>query len=150
MTLSPEERDKIYEEEKARREAQDRLTQEQASLKKETDKKNAKRIGIGCLSVVALLFVFGVIGSLTKAKGGHPLLATSSLSCAPQPDEDDSTFGDIPRPLIPSRILRWHPSQTQAAFIYNSKTGGWQFLAFQDSASKQPISIAQAKARLCQ
>lgn len=33
MTLSPEEREKIYEEEKARREAQDRLTQEQTRAK---------------------------------------------------------------------------------------------------------------------
>lgn len=150
MTLSPEEREKIYEEEKARKEAQERLKQEEATAKKEVDKKNARRVGIGCLSIIGLLLIVGVIGNLTKSKRPHPLLATSSLSCAPNPDEDDSTLGDTPRPLIPTRILRWHPSQTQVVFVYISKTGEWQFLAAQDSSSKRPISVAQAKARLCQ
>lgn len=38
MTLSPEERQRIYEEEKARKEAQDRITEEQAQAKKEVEK----------------------------------------------------------------------------------------------------------------
>lgn len=58
MTLSPEDRDKIYEEEKARSEAQDRImqekAQEQAQVKKALARKNGKRmaIAVGIFSAV--------------------------------------------------------------------------------------------------
>lgn len=64
MPLSPEDRDRIYEEEKARREAQDRLQHEEAIAKKEAGKKNAKRVGIGCLGLIGLLFISSLIGSV--------------------------------------------------------------------------------------
>lgn len=74
MTLSPEEKQRIYEEEKARKEAQERLKQEEATAKKEVDKKNAKKVGIGCLSIIAVLLVIGMISTLwTKL---HPHVDT--------------------------------------------------------------------------
>ena len=148
--LSDDEKQKIYEEEKARKEAQDRIKQKEEIAKKEVDKKNARRVGVGCLSIIAGLLVLGVIRNLTGNSGDRSLLAQTSLSCAPAPDEDDSTLYDTPRPPIPSRFLHWRASHTQAAFLYNAKTGGWQFLAFQDSGTKYPISIDQARNRLCQ
>lgn len=58
MILSPEEQERIYEEEKARRDAQDRITQEkaqeQAQAKKALARKNGKRmvIVVGIFSAV--------------------------------------------------------------------------------------------------
>lgn len=118
------------------------------SSKKEVDKKNLKKARLVCLSIIAVLLALAVIGKLT-GKGGHELLAQTSLSCAPTPDEDDSTLYDTPRPPMPSRILRWRTLHTQAAFLYSHRTGGWQFVAFQDGDSKYPISVDEARKRLC-
>lgn len=148
MTLSPEDQERIYEEEKARKEAQERLKQEEATAKKEADKNNARKAGIGCLSIIAVLLAVAVFGTRT-GKGGHELLAQTGLSCAPTPDEDDSTLYDSPPPPMPTRFLRWRAFRTQAAFLYSHRTGGWQFLSFQDSDSKYPISVAEARKRLC-
>lgn len=146
MTLSPEDRERIYEEEKARKEAQDRLKREEATAKKEVEKKNAKKAGVGCLLIIVALFVFVAIGT---RKGRDELLEQTGVLCAPTPDEDGSTLYDTPPPPMPTRFLRWRARGVQAAFLYDHKTGGWHFLSFQTNDSKSPISISDAMESLC-
>ncbi|GAI75758.1 unnamed protein product, partial [marine sediment metagenome] len=59
MTLTPEEREKIYEEEKVRIEAQEKA-------KDDIEKKKRKKYGIGCIVVVAIILIIviaGIIGT---------------------------------------------------------------------------------------
>jgi hypothetical protein len=53
-SLTPEERQRIYEEEKARKEAQDRLAAENKS-------KQGKSPLVGCLSIIVLLVLLGIL-----------------------------------------------------------------------------------------
>ncbi len=59
MELTPEEKQKIYEEEKARLEAQEQV-------KKEREKRKANRRGLGCLGVILGALVLIVIGLLSE------------------------------------------------------------------------------------
>jgi hypothetical protein len=55
--LSPEERERIYQEEKARKEAQDKI-------KKEESAKTMKTGCIGCLGIIIVVFAIGLVASL--------------------------------------------------------------------------------------
>ncbi|MHB8183365.1 MAG: hypothetical protein ACYDDN_06400 [Candidatus Desulforudaceae bacterium] len=74
--LTPEERQRIYEEEKARQEAQEKINTEVQA------KKN-KKMGIGCLVIVALtlLFVVAVSGG-----GGSDPANNTSAPAEPRPE----------------------------------------------------------------
>lgn len=67
MTLSSEDRDRIYEEEKARKEAQDRITREQDQAKKDVARRKGKWFGLGAFILLAVVWV---IGSLTQSNNG--------------------------------------------------------------------------------
>jgi hypothetical protein len=69
MQLTPEERKRIYEEEKVRVEAQ-------SQIKAENSKKVGGCVGIGCLSLVGIFVVLWIMGSLS---GNNP---------SPSPDSD--------------------------------------------------------------
>ena len=56
MELTPEEKQKIYEEEKERLAAQEKV-------KKEQQQKNAKKVGIGCLGFIVVIIIISIIGS---------------------------------------------------------------------------------------
>jgi hypothetical protein len=57
MDLSPEERQKIYEEEKARTEARQKI-------KKEQQQKAGKKAGMGCLVIIGIIVFGAVLASL--------------------------------------------------------------------------------------
>jgi hypothetical protein len=88
MTLTPEERQRIYEEEKARLEAQERLKAEAKAREALSipESKRAPRGGIGCLSimggVLALAIVFAVIGNL---------MTPSRTKTTSKPDSQDAS-----------------------------------------------------------
>lgn len=67
MTLSPEDRDRIYEEEKARKEIQDRIQQEEAQAKKAEARRKGTWYG---LATIILFAVVWEIGSLTRSNDG--------------------------------------------------------------------------------
>lgn len=76
--LTPEERQKIFEEEKARKEAQDKLEAEAKA-------KDTKQKGIGCLVLIVLLVIIGVwIGSCDggdqEPRPEHDAIAAYSMS----------------------------------------------------------------------
>ena len=73
--LSPEEKRRIYLEEKARLEAQEQLKQEQEELKKELNVRKRNRTLSGCLMLFALLWL---IGYLTPSNTPSPTSAPSS------------------------------------------------------------------------
>jgi hypothetical protein len=82
MPLSDEERQRIYEEEKARADARDEIEKEQQSAHNEIAKtKNAavkKKAGIGCLGIIAVVAVvigIGLIIGPAKAPIPHEVLA---------------------------------------------------------------------------
>lgn len=59
--LTPEERQRIFEEEKARKEAQE-------ELKLEEQAKNGKTIGIGCLGLIAIIIILSLLLSMCGSK----------------------------------------------------------------------------------
>jgi hypothetical protein len=63
--LSPEERERIFEEEKVKKEAQ-------AKLKQEDAKKMGKGCGIGCLGFIGLIVLVYVIGSFSDSERSTP------------------------------------------------------------------------------
>jgi hypothetical protein len=65
MELTPEEKRKIYAEEKARLEAQEQL-------KAEKKKKDSKNAGIGCLVIIIIGIVIYAISSLSPSKSSSP------------------------------------------------------------------------------
>lgn len=75
--LTPEERQRIYEEEKARKEAQDRINAEAQPKKK-------SKLGIGVLVFVALVFV--LIVALGSGGGSDSADKASAPPAAPPPE----------------------------------------------------------------
>jgi hypothetical protein len=61
--LTPEEKRRIYEEEKTRLEARE-------SLKKVADQKKSKNAGIGCLVIIVIIGVIWIISNLSSDKSG--------------------------------------------------------------------------------
>lgn len=80
MTLLPEDRDKIYEEEKARREAQDRLQQEEAQAKKAETRRKGKRLGLAMLAMFAFAWILSILtGSNEKKAISMPTRGANTL-----------------------------------------------------------------------
>lgn len=88
MTLTPEERQRVYEEEKARREAQDRL-----------DAERGQKRGVGCLPIVGGLIVLGIIlsaiGSLMKPSDKTPSSSTDNQPSPVQGRTNEAVLKDI-------------------------------------------------------
>ena len=61
MSLTPEERKKIYEEEKARAEAKEKIQKDQKA-------KQSKNAGIGCLVIIGIAAAIWIIGQLSPKK----------------------------------------------------------------------------------
>jgi len=103
VTLTPEERQRIYEEEKARHEAQNRLRAE----------KSTKR-NIGCLFVfigfVVLMIVSAIIGSLTKS----PKTASSTSSADAPSGSPAMTKADVMKG-VSTMIDALHDMKTEVA-----------------------------------
>lgn len=80
MKLSPEEKKRIYEEEKTRLEAQDKIKAEK--LQEETKKKSQStgKVVIGCLMLAAILVIIGVaIGTCGKDSDSPKYTASPEL-----------------------------------------------------------------------
>jgi hypothetical protein len=75
MELTPEEKQKIYEEEKERLAAQDKI-------KKEKQQKTSKNVGIGCLSFIGIIILIAIIGNLFGSKNSNVSNNTISLNAA--------------------------------------------------------------------
>jgi hypothetical protein len=83
MALTPEDRERIYEEEKARHEASERVKKEAAAAR-------ARQSGVGCLVVIAAIILAIVIfGSRTPSPPAQP---------APRPTAQPSTATPAPPP----------------------------------------------------
>lgn len=63
--LTPEERRKIYEEEKARAEAQEKI-------QKDKKAKQSKNVGVGCLTIIVIAAAIWIIGELSPKKTSAP------------------------------------------------------------------------------
>lgn len=68
MTLSPEDRDRIYEEERARNEAQAQLKEEQVQAAKAVTRRNARRLGLATLGVLGVALVVGLMSAPNDGK----------------------------------------------------------------------------------
>lgn len=80
MTLSPEEQQRIYEEEKARKEAKELLTREQNQVKKAIARRNAKRLGIGVIALLAIAWLISTFTNSNDGKSQHiPTLRANTL-----------------------------------------------------------------------
>ena len=81
MSLTPEERRRIYEEEKARIEAREEVRSEMAAarVKAETTAASQKRADTrnGCLVLLGIVVVLAIIGSLSNHSSSPPSPATS-------------------------------------------------------------------------
>jgi hypothetical protein len=75
--LSPEERERIYQEEKARKEAQGRIKQEESA-------KAMKTGCLGCLGIIVLVVVIGAVASLFNS-GDTTTRSTSNTTTNPAP-----------------------------------------------------------------
>jgi len=68
MELTPEERQKIFAEEKARLEAQQTIQREQEQIKKNKQKQTNLAAGLGCFGFIMFMIMLGAIGSLMSSK----------------------------------------------------------------------------------
>lgn len=68
MTLSPEEQQRIYEEEKARKDAQVRLQQEEALVKKAEARRKGKRLGLAMLAMFAFIWILSILTGSNEKK----------------------------------------------------------------------------------
>jgi hypothetical protein len=75
--LTPAERERIYQEEKARKEAQDQLKKEEAT-------KNVKNGCLGCLGVIGLLILIAFAGSIFSPTD-KPTTSKSPAAARPTP-----------------------------------------------------------------
>jgi hypothetical protein len=73
--LTPEEKQRIYLEEKARLEAQEKL-------KEEKKKKDSKNAGMGCLAIIIIIAVIYVISTLSPSKSSNSEQSTPKLNAA--------------------------------------------------------------------
>jgi hypothetical protein len=76
MSLTPEERRRIYEEEKARLEAQQQL---RAQLSPPPKKKGGGFL-MGCLVVIGVLLLLGIIGTQSRPHSAIPTASESQVS----------------------------------------------------------------------
>lgn len=80
MTLSPEDRDRIYEEEKARKETQDRIQQEEEQAKKAEARRKGKHLGLAMLALLAFAWILSVLtGSNEKKAISMPTRGPNTL-----------------------------------------------------------------------
>jgi hypothetical protein len=106
MSLTPEERQRIYEEEKARREAQDRLSAEKR-----------RRRGIGCLSVIGGLVVLGIVLSVIGS-----LMTPSSRQSTSSSTEPDARGGSS-QTTVPTKEELLKNIETVNAGLRDMNTG---------------------------
>lgn len=101
MELSPEDRERIHQEEKARLEAQ-------AKLKAEEQAKKNKQIKQGCLGCLGLLILLGVIGAFLP-KSEHTAKRT------PLSKAENAVKGDLVASPLPS-TGKWGRSSSTSSF----------------------------------
>jgi hypothetical protein len=148
MELTPEERQRVYEEEKVRSEAKERL-------KKEAGAKNLKGAGIGCLSLIGLFLVLALVGKIISPERWERAsdLQQGELGKYRGPDTDDSTQWDSPRPPIVMRWLIWSRERVRAWYVADATLRSpppytqWKIVSFVDEDSKKPISVEEVKRR---
>ncbi len=117
-----------------------------------------KKLWLTILTIMIIILLLAIDANKKRDHGGAPYLEPpirSELSARyGDPDIDDSTAYDRPRPIIVTRILRYTKAKVQIAYVADAPVGaappyvGWKFLAFQDADTKQPISLAEATRRL--
>lgn len=80
MTLSEEDRDRIYEEEKARKDAQDQIRQEEDRAKKAEARRKGPRYGLATFLLLGGLWVIGsLVGSNEKKALSMPTRGPNTL-----------------------------------------------------------------------
>ncbi len=117
-----------------------------------------KKLWLTILTIMIIILVLAIGANKKRDPGGAPYLESpirSELSARyGDPDIDDSTAYDQPRPIIVTRILRYTKAKVQIVYVADARVGapppyiGWKFLAFQDTETKQPINLREATRRL--
>jgi hypothetical protein len=163
--LTPEERQRIYQEEKARSEAQEQI-------KKDARAKKTQVGCIGCLGLVALIVVVAFLGSVfstgpTTAPTASGVSSTEPrkqqtvsndaellLSRCGPPSLDDSTDKDKPRPPIPSRWIEYKQYGLRVVFIpIEAKVGDpppykWRVVGVTNISNKKAVPLEEAVRRM--
>lgn len=101
MTLSPEDRERIYEEEKARRETQDRIKEEQDQIKKsEQYKRNRRRMGYAALGLLVFAGLLSLMDSPKKTRA------------KPTQEQRDIYFLGLKQQVRAIRAIKHHGNST--------------------------------------
>jgi hypothetical protein len=80
--LTPEEKQKIYLEEKTRLEAKEKLEAEKKALDDEKKKKSQKNTGIGCGVIILILAVLYIISQFSPSKSSNKGSSTPHLNAS--------------------------------------------------------------------
>lgn len=125
-------------------------------------------IGLGVLAVIDLILVGLMVGPTTGSQPSNTSRSQSAFYAAMnhavtvsrviadfgQPDADDSTADNRPRPPMPVLILHYKHADVKVLFLADAQMGepppykGWIFLGFADGSSKQALDSAEALRRL--
>lgn len=131
-------------------------------------KKKTSVAAWGCLTILVLLALVWLVGSLTGPNSREPTGSTPAELRLPArgdppsdliarfgaPDMDDSTERDVPRPPMVTRFLTWKKANVRAAYIADAQMGepppykGWRLIGFTDAESVAAITSAEAVRRL--
>lgn len=128
-----------------------------------------KKTGVGaggCLLAILGVIVACVLIALLSDPTPHSTNSNLGVQVAPpsddadlllsrcgQPDVDDSTAYDNPRPPIPTRWIVYKKAGVQVMFVARGAMGSpppyqWKLIGSQDRRTKQPLSVAEAVGRL--
>ncbi len=159
MPLTPEERQRIYEEEKARLEAQEDLKRKQGEAQKRQKAKQQRQGCLGCLGIIGFALVIAVIGSLTQKSSSSPCSHgddSEAITCLyGKANFTDTTAYDNPRPPFPTLFLEYRTEHVRFSFIpgYGAKLGElppyrWRLIGYQDERTNEVITREDAVRRL--
>jgi hypothetical protein len=152
MTLTPEERRRIYEEERHRIEAEQQAPE-------------APRRGGGRLRLVALaLGLFAVLLGFSLVTGRSSSTGTTTTTATDDrtlfikqfgvPDSEGTTAFDYPRPPIPTRWLVYRAERVRVTYYPDVPEGTpppyshWKLLGLQDEGTDEVLSWATVRLRL--
>jgi len=114
-------------------------------------------VGIFVGVLVVLLIIGAVVEQTEKPRMSND--AERLISICGQPTKDDSTEFDIPRPIIPSRIIEYKPQKLRFMFIpAGGSIGdpppyGWKLIGITDMTAKDPsqarlVDVSEAVSRM--
>jgi len=117
-----------------------------------------KRIYVTCLSLVGLLLLLALCGTVASAEKWKRAadLQQGELWKYRSPDVDDSTQYDVPRLPMVTRWLIWKKERVRAWYVPDAPAASpppyrrWKILAFVDETSKKPISTDEVKRRFAE